>query len=61
MNKDLSTLICYLLDKRIIIVIVYIDNFLLTSNYFIILYILKEALGQKYSIKNLEEIQTIIR
>lgn len=39
---------------------IYVDNFLLILNYFITLDIQKKKLGQKYSIKDLKEVQTII-
>lgn len=56
MNRDPSILIRYALDEEITMISVYIDNFSLTSNYLTIFNILKEVLGQKYSIKNLRKI-----
>lgn len=60
MIGDLNILIRHTSAGEIIILSVYFDNFLLASNHVIILDNLKEALGQKYSIKDLGEIKTII-
>lgn len=60
MDRDLSIFICPILDREITIINVYINNFFLISNYFTILDILKKMFGQKYSIKDLREEQTII-
>lgn len=54
-------LINYTLDKKTIMISIYIDKFLLVSNCLAILNILKKKLSQKYSIKDLGEVQTIIR
>lgn len=60
MNKDPSILIRHILDEEITIVSMYINDFLFASNYLTIFDILKKALNQKYSIKDLGKVQTII-
>lgn len=51
-NRDLSILICHVLDGETTMVNIYIDNFLFALICFSTLDILKETFGQKYSIKN---------
>lgn len=61
MNGDPSILIRHTPDRQITVVSLYINNFFFALNHFIILDILKKVLGQKYNIKDLGEVQTIIR
>lgn len=61
MNRDPNILICYVSNREVIMVNISINNFLLASNYLTTFNILKKVLGQKYSIKDLGKVQTIIR
>lgn len=61
MNRDFIILIRDAPNKEITMVNVYIDNLFFASNRLTTLDIPKETLSQKYSIKDLEEVQTIIR
>lgn len=51
-NRDPNIFICHRLDKKTMMINIYIDNFLFTSNYLSILNILKKVRGRKYSIKD---------
>lgn len=61
MNRDFSILVCHAPDEEITMVSMYIDNLFFALNRLTILDILKKTLSQKYSIKDLEEVQTIIK
>lgn len=53
MNENPNILIYYVLNREIMMISIYVDNFFLVSNCFITLKILQKILSQKYSNKNL--------
>lgn len=56
MNRNLSILIRHAPDRETTMMTIYINDFFLTSNCVNIPNILKEALGWKYNIKDLEKV-----
>ena len=60
MNGNLSILIRHVFNREIIILSIYIDDFFFASNRLITFEVLKKELSQKYSIKDIGEILTII-
>ena len=61
LNADLSILIIGKAEGEILIISIYVDDFLLISNSSKVLAWLKDSIAKKYNVEELKEVKTIIR